>query len=233
MHLRVTLITLGVGSVTPQKIHILGLENCWKGQRTVSVKVDLFRAQGLTQRFNALEVSASTHERSCQNLWSCCFSLLFQMQAEPLPTGRDNMQCAARGQVSPNRSSEAFGRREHMVSVVFSTLRTGSYRGSVAGELPHPPHPQFPTSQGHLEKNNAHFPEFQDISPPTHQHVCACACSEPHRAHEQPALFVSQHPSTQQHHATKAPCSSPVAPGRSHQAPMPQPLRYEWGEGYH
>lgn len=43
MHLGAILIILGAGSVTPQKMLTLGLENHWKGQRTVSLQAELFR----------------------------------------------------------------------------------------------------------------------------------------------------------------------------------------------
>lgn len=90
MYLKTALIILGGGSVTPQKMHTLGLENCQKGQRTGDLKAALCRAWDITQRFNAEKVSASTHKK-LQNLCFCCFSLLwFQMQVKPLPARRDN-----------------------------------------------------------------------------------------------------------------------------------------------
>ena len=151
----------------------------------------------------------------------------FKCRLNPCQQGGTTPQYAARSQVSPNSLREAFGRGEHVVSVVFPTLRMGSCRGSFSGELPHAPQPQLPASQGHQAKGDVHFPEFQDVSLSVHRDVCACACDELQTAHEQPTLFISQHPRAQQHHGTKAPCSSPVAPGRSHQATTPQPLCYE------
>lgn len=173
-------------------------------------------------------VPAHTREaaRTCV---SVALHFSFKCRLNPCRQGGMTPQYAARSQVSANPLSEAFGKGEHMVAVVYSTWRTGSCRGSFAGELPHSPQSQLRASQGHQAKDNAHFPEFQDVSLSVHGDVRACACEELQRAHEYPILFVSLHPRAQQHRGTKAPCSSHVAPGRSHQATMSQPLCYEQG----
>lgn len=149
----------------------------------------------------------------------------FKCRLNPCQQGGMTPQHAARSQVSPNPLSEAFGKGEHMVTVVFSTLRTGSCRGSFAGELPHSPQSQLPASQGHQAKDNVHSLSFR-------MYLCQCieTCMpvpvKSFREHMNSLYTICL---SQQHHGTKAPCSSHVAPGRSHQATMSQPLCYEQG----
>lgn len=150
-----------------------------------------------------------------------CFSG-FKCRRNPCQQGGTTKQHAAKGQICPILLR--FVRWEHMISVVFPTLRMDSCSGSCAEELLCSAQPQLPGSQGHQAKGNVHFPEFQDASLLVHWNVCACACAELEKAHEHTMLFVSQSPRAQQHHGTKAPHYSPAAPGCSHQAKILQPL---------
>lgn len=161
-----------------------------------------------------MKVSAST-DKKLQELVSAAFHFSgSKCRTNPCQQGGTAPEHAAKSQLCPNPLR--FVRWEYVVSVVFSTLRRGSCSGSCAEEMLCSAQPQLPGSQGQQAKDNVHFPEFQDVSLLVHWDVCACACAELEKAHEQTMLFVSQSSRAQQHRGTKAPHYSPAAPGCSH-----------------
>lgn len=191
-------------------------KNCWS-------KVWLMQSLGYNSEVQHSEGVCQHGQEAARTCVSAAF--LFsgsKCRRNPCQQGGTTPEHAAKPQICPNLLR--FVRWGHIVSVVFCTLRMGIYSSSCAEELLCSAQPQLPGSWEHQAKGSVHFPEFQDISLLVHWNVCACACAELEKAHEQTMLFVSQSSRAQQHHGTEAPHYSPAPPGCSHQAKMPQGL---------
>lgn len=213
----------------------LGLQNGWKGQRTVSLKGWLIQGLGSNSEVRR---TGGIRQHTQEKLQELVFLLLFASPASNAGwtlasrQGRHHsMQQGAKSPLIPPQWRIWVGRARGQCC--FLHIKDRQLQGLFHWGAAWPYTTSAPSQPRAPGKRQCAFSWVSGrISVCALRCVCLCLRWASESTWAAYAICLLAPPLHSSIVPQKHLCSSPVAPGRSHLAPMPQPLCYGWGEGY-